>query len=356
MKVRRAALGQRLVRGGLLAAAGALAITVGCIRSVGHVAMNGPRVVDVFGIALVLAGVASLAAAARFAFAGTRRRTKLLVGLPLGVLLLQFWLLPVVVTGALATNAPRTNAAPAATLGIGGARDVTFSASDGTRLRGWFAPGGRRELVLVMHGSHGTRASTLSYVRFLHRAGYAVLAYDARGHGDSGGRTNAYGWYGDRDVAGAVAWARRSGYPHIAALGLSMGAEEALRAAAGRMGLDAVIADGAGGSTLGDMKVEANSSSALYEAVTWTAMRTVSLVSGEHEPQPLVDRVGAIRVPVLLIASNRRNERRIDSVFARRIGGRAELWYVADAGHTRAHAVRPRAYEQRVLRFLAAAA
>ena len=59
------------------------------------------------------------------------------------------------------------------------------------------------------------------------RAGFTVLAFDARGHGQSGGETNALGWRGASDVAGAVAFLRRhSGVDpaSIAALGLSMGA------------------------------------------------------------------------------------------------------------------------------------
>ena len=36
------------------------------------------------------------------------------------------------------------------------------------------------------------------------RVGYGVLLFDARGHGDSDGRAMDFGWYGDRDIAGAV--------------------------------------------------------------------------------------------------------------------------------------------------------
>jgi pimeloyl-ACP methyl ester carboxylesterase len=189
----------------------------------------------------------------------------------------------------------------------------------------------------------------------LHSAGYGVLAYDARGHGRSAGHENALGWYGDRDLAGAVAYLRRTGADpeRIAALGLSMGGEEALRAAAAAgAGLAAVVADGAGAGTLGDTKLEQDGD-ALLTAVTWIGMRTVELFSGDSEPTPLADIVRRIDVPVLLIASNRRFERHIDSVFAERIGPQATLWYLADAGHTRAFARHPERYRDRVLGFLA---
>ena len=75
-----------------------------------------------------------------------------------------------------------------------------------------------------MHGSHNSRADTL---RLAAAAGYATLAYDARGHAQSGGKTNALGWHADPDVTAAVQFLRRQpgvDPSRIAALGLSMGA------------------------------------------------------------------------------------------------------------------------------------
>jgi pimeloyl-ACP methyl ester carboxylesterase len=191
--------------------------------------------------------------------------------------------------------------------------------------------------VILLHGSHDTRAATLAHTRMLAKAGYAILAYDARGHGASAGKTNALGWRGADDLAGAVAFLQRQAGvdPHrIGALGLSMGAEEALRAAAGGVALRAVVADGAGASTSGDQHLVSSAPVAL--SVQWTAMRATELLSGEHEPHPLKELVGRIDVPVLLIASHRAHERTIDEAYRRRIGPRAQLWYVADAAHTKA--------------------
>jgi hypothetical protein len=115
--------------------------------------------------------------------------------------------------------------------------------------------------------------------------------------------------------------------------------------------LTAVVADGAGSGTLGDAQAE-QGGGALFTAVTWIGMRAVELFSGDSEPPPLTSIVGRIRAPVLLIASNRRNERHIDAEFARRIGRSARLWYVADAGHTQAFAKHPAAYRAHVLGFL----
>jgi uncharacterized protein len=135
-----------------------------------------------------------------------------------------------------------------------------------------------------MHGSHGTRTSELPYLRFLAQRGYAVLAVDARGDGESGGKPNALGWYGDRDVAGAYRFlSHQPGVdPHrIAGLGLSMGAEELLRAAARGVPLHAVAADGAGASTSADAALNPQGANApIFEAVSWLTHRGVELLSG----------------------------------------------------------------------------
>ena len=160
---------------------------------------------------------------------------------------------------------------------------MTFPARDGVRLSGWFVPGHNGSSVILLHGSHGTRVDTLSYLRMLDSAGYAVLAYDARGHRASGGQTNALGWRGADDIAGAVAFlARQPGVDahKIAALGLSMGAEDALRAAANGIQLRAVIADGAGASTLGDSELVAHGLEPVFVSVTWLTMRAIELESG----------------------------------------------------------------------------
>ena len=135
-----------------------------------------------------------------------------------------------------------------------------------------------------------------------------------------------------------------------------MGAEEALRAAADGVPLRAVVADGAGASTLGDMRLTARGPLApVILSATWLSFRGAELISGEDEPAPLKDLVGRIRAPVLLIASSDPGERKVDEAYRARIGDNAVLWYVPDAGHTKALAVHPRAYAARVSAFLATA-
>jgi pimeloyl-ACP methyl ester carboxylesterase len=68
----------------------------------------------------------------------------------------------------------------------------------------------------------------------------AVMCFDFRGHGRSGGRSTL----GDREIRDldvVVAWAREKGYRRVAGVGFSMGASVVLRHAALEQGLDAVV-------------------------------------------------------------------------------------------------------------------
>src|SRR5580698_7382928 len=80
-------------------------------------------------------------------------------------------------------------------------RSVDFDGVEGARLRGWFLPADRpRAVVVLMHGVRANRLQMLDRARFLHRAGYAVLLYDSRAHGESTGRAITFGYLESRDA------------------------------------------------------------------------------------------------------------------------------------------------------------
>jgi uncharacterized protein len=344
----------RVLAAGLL---GLGATVAGLSTSVPHAVLTGIGGSDFTGIVATAAGIVLVGLAFREALRGRRVAVKLVIG-TLCVYVIAQWLIAPAINVGLITHAPRPVAAGAANLGLAGARDVTFLASDGVRLAGWYVPGRNGAAVIVLHGSHGTRSDARAHLRMLVDAGYGVLAFDARGHGQSGGETNALGWRGARDIAGAVTFLHRQpgiDPGRIAALGLSMGAEEALRAAATGIPLSAVVADGAGASTLADDQLSAHGIGPVFTSMTWLTMRGTELISGESEPPGLSQIAGRIHVPVLLIASSASGERAIDQVYRERIGPRASLWYLPDARHTDGLSAHPAQYTARVDAFLAEA-
>lgn len=123
--------------------------------------------------------------------------------------------------------------------------DIAFPAADGVQLRGWFVPRGGDEpgpVVIFVHGWLWNRLGNvggqvpvpdrdvdfLPAVRALHDAGFSVLLFDVRHHGESA-RSRApltYGPLEARDFVGAVRYARsRSDVDgeRIGAIGTSMG-------------------------------------------------------------------------------------------------------------------------------------
>src|SRR5450755_803863 len=140
-------------------------------------------------------------------------------------------------------------------------RDVTFySREDHIQLRGWFIPGvlsngqltAQRALILV-HGTGSNRASplVLSLSCALARRGYAILAFDMRGMGESAPAPLSEGFFEQRDVLGAVDFLHKGalpfpalGRPHaIGGWGDSMGAATMILAAAHEPAIRAVVSD-----------------------------------------------------------------------------------------------------------------
>ena len=101
--------------------------------------------------------------------------------------------------------------------------DVTFKASDGVTLSGWLIKGGTDKVIIQSHfGVQCSRAgytpqgkgfapmwktdiSFLNQAKYLVDAGYSVLMYDLRNHGNSGVGTNPYITWGVEEAKDAIA-------------------------------------------------------------------------------------------------------------------------------------------------------
>jgi len=87
------------------------------------------------------------------------------------------------------------------------AEEISFASRDGTRLAAWFipAPGsGRAPGLVLSHGWARSRCELLPHANFLHRAGYAVLMFDYRYRGESGGDAITMGVRERGDLLGAI--------------------------------------------------------------------------------------------------------------------------------------------------------
>jgi hypothetical protein len=106
--------------------------------------------------------------------------------------------------------------------------DVAFPArGDGAQINGWVIPGvlpnGRLtddRILIVVHGIWKNRtdpsAGVLEFSVALARHGFAVLALDLRGMGESQPAPLSMGYYEQRDVLGAVDFIQHGAWPYPA--------------------------------------------------------------------------------------------------------------------------------------------
>ena len=123
--------------------------------------------------------------------------------------------------------------------------DVAFESTDGVTLKGWYLGGGDHGVSLACgHGLFRSRREVLERSVALRKAGFNVLLFDLRRHGDSGGERVTLGYEERLDYQGAIAYLQnRQPEDRIALLGVSMGAAAALLAASENRVVETVIAD-----------------------------------------------------------------------------------------------------------------
>lgn len=98
---------------------------------------------------------------------------------------------------------PDPTTPPSATTVLPGARDVSFTTSDGLTLAGWYAPpsGSCRAAVLVAQGNGGNRAGRVELAQALRATGLGVLLSDYRGYGGNPGAPSEAGLARDMRAA-----------------------------------------------------------------------------------------------------------------------------------------------------------
>lgn len=111
--------------------------------------------------------------------------------------------------------------------------DITIEAGDVT-LTGWFYdnPQDGECAVLLLHGYRSTRAGSLQYAPLFWDKGCDLLAYDARGHGNSTNTLHTYGYHEKNDGVAAAKWLMdRTGLAqeNIGLAGVSYGASTVLQ-------------------------------------------------------------------------------------------------------------------------------
>ena len=114
---------------------------------------------------------------------------------------------------------------------------VEFKSADGIQTKGWFIPAGKekRPAILAVHGFGADKSDLVILAPFLNKAGYHLLLFDLRGHGEHQGSATSFGYQEQKDVAGALEYllSRPEVDPgKVGGIGFSMGASALVMVAA----------------------------------------------------------------------------------------------------------------------------
>ncbi len=235
--------------------------------------------------------------------------------------------------------------------------DVTLKTSDGLALKGWYVPSRNGAAVIAFPGRKGPQ----SHARMLIRHGYGVLLIDRRGEGQSDGEPSTRGWGGARDLHAAVAYLQRRpdvDDDRIGGLGLSVGGEMMIEAAASTPALKAVASEGAGIRSV--REALSTPGAQKWFAAPFLAIETAATaVFYNHAPPPNLGDLAAKVAPrpLLLMYSGhgQGGEIELNPIFHRRAGASATLWEIPGAGHAAGIRAQPAEYERRVVGFFDAA-
>jgi hypothetical protein len=345
------------VRAAMALVLGLFGAVVG-VEAVYYTIKGGPSGDDFTGLLAIVAGVVLVALGAVLLWGSRRhddrprrrylRRSLLLVG---GVAALYIVLGPFYLSYVF-THVAR-GFVPTPQLGAPH-EAVTFRTSDGLGLRGWYIPSKNRAAVIVFPGRKGPQRQA----RMLARHGYGVLLFDRRGEGQSDGDPNAFGWAGERDVNAAVAFLRRRPEvdpDRIGGIGLSVGGEMMIEAAAESDGLKAIVSEGAGIRSLREALAIPGAKKQVEAVIAHLVVTPgVALFSNDAPPPSLEGLIGRIAPrPVFLIYAvpGQGGEAELSEVFYEAAREPKTIWRVPGSGHTGGIEARPEEYERRVVGF-----
>ena len=328
---------------------------LGGIEALHYTREVGPSGDDYTGILSLLAGLVLLGVGGLTLWRSRRRDDRLwwrygrraLIGVG-AVVVAGVFLFPFSI-GYIVTHASRATV-PAADLGAP-FEEVEFTTNDGLRLKGWYIRSRNGAAVISFPG----RASSQKRAKLLARHGYGVLVFDRRGEGESEGDPNLFGWEGERDVHAAVEFLRNRPEvdpDRIGGIGLSVGGEMMIAAAAESDALRAIVSEGASARSVRD--IVANPGTTWSDVLgNGVATLATSLFSNALPPADLESLVPKISGAVLFVygENGQPAEEPANRAFYAVAHEPRELWEVPGSGHIGGTEARPREYERRVVAF-----
>ena len=241
------------------------------------------------------------------------------------------------------------------------AQHLTIRAADGTPLDGWWLVPANFDgrAVIVCHGVADSAFGALGFALFFLRQGYAVLAPESRGHGESGGLVT-YGVLESADMLGWLARLKTAGVTAPFGFGESLGGAILIQSLARGARFRALVAECpySGFESVADERVARVSGEPVAHLLVSEGLLYARLRYGvDLRAARPDDAIKDAHCPILLIHGTADNE--TSPANSLRLAGAnklcAQLWLVPGAKHTGAYAADPSVFESRVAAWFNAA-
>lgn len=240
---------------------------------------------------------------------------------------------------------------------------VEFQTADGLRLRGWFlpSPAGDDRTLLMCHGWGDNKGELLAGTHFLNsQAGFNLLYFDNRSHGESEGDITTAGCLEIMDFDAAMAYLKQHrprSLRRLGVFGLSMGAAVTAMAAHKHPEIKAAVLE----SPFTDFRKVVrqwawNNLHMPYFPVMIVVLWLLPWRAGRkdastYSPLRFIDKLAPR--PLLIISGSA--DRLMPEADIRALYARArdpkELWIIPAAGHAKCHEAAGGEYERRVTAF-----
>jgi len=237
------------------------------------------------------------------------------------------------------------------------AEAVEFRSGDGVTLRGWYIRAENSvKTIIVCSGANGSLDADIHVAPWLQVAGFNVLLFDWRAHGQSEGNVVTLGFNERYDLIAAVQFAKSKGAERVGVLGFSMGGTVAIATAAVYEDINAIAADSpfvtivsavAGG--LIERGLHEGLSYGLARLLLMTACLRTQLNLFEIDLARWIGRVAPR--PLLLMFGEQDvivPKSEVDLIFAR-ANEPQEIWRVPEAAHRALQVHQPEEYRRRIL-------
>lgn len=241
-------------------------------------------------------------------------------------------------------------------------QDISFiSRYDRVLLKGWFFPGNKEQVIILVHGGYQHRVDeslgTLGLTKDLVSYGYSVLLFDLRGRGESEGRGLSLSFI-DEDIGGAVDFLHDMGYSQndVCIMGFCSGAVisciYASRNDIGVLVLDGCFID------IPTMVVRQAQSIGFPGFLIWAFMPGLKVMTGivyDYELINPIDAVSDVNCSILFIhEENDEYTTWEETLKLYRASNNAEneIWEFSGSEHTKAYLDYPEEYIEKVIGFL----